>query len=177
MSKLQIVVFNVGAAQSILIYPVDRKDHAQFIDCGGEEGGFSPVDFVVSNNLLPLGSSGKPRLGGLIVTNYDHDHFSWLPDLWKSAEIWTARFPKNMTGSELVAHKEEMTEALKHLCHIRDSYNSPATDFSPNYVVSSYHLEQSDLEGEINTNHLSQIVFIEFGGSKLCVSGDLEYLI
>ncbi|CAH1903565.1 conserved hypothetical protein [Candidatus Nitrotoga sp. HW29] len=168
MSKLQIAVFNVGAGQSILLYPVDQKDHAQLIDCGGD-GDFSPVDFIVDNNLLP-----NNKLGGLILTNYDHDHFSWLPDLRSRVDIWTTRLPKNITSQELKYHKYEVTDALNHVCHLKDTYISPVVGFKPIYQTYTYHLRQADLDGDLNTNHLSQMVFIEYGGSKICISGDLE---
>jgi len=175
MSKLQIAVFNVGAAQSILVYPTAQQSHARLIDCGGEEDGFSPVDFLLSKNLLPINVSGSPKLGNLTITNYDHDHFSWLPDLWKEVDIWTTRFPKNISSQELKTHKPEMTDALNHICHIKDTYTSSTEEFFPVYKTSTFHLEQGDLDDDLNTNHLSQIVFIEFHGSKLCVAGDLEH--
>jgi beta-lactamase superfamily II metal-dependent hydrolase len=175
-NKLQIVVFDVGAGQSILIYPSDQPDHAMLIDCGGEENGFSPVEFLVSKNILPVNGQGFPKLGGLAITNYDHDHFSWLPDLWQKIQIWTVRLPKNITSQELKNHKEEETSALSHLCHLKDTYVHDASYFKPIYNIYSDHLMQNDLDGEINTNHLSQIIFIEYGNSKICIAGDLERL-
>lgn len=174
MSKLQIAIFNVGAAQSILIFPNEQPSHTRLVDCGGEAEGFSPVEFIVSKNILPKNSLGKPKLGNLTLTNYDHDHFSWLPDLRKKVDIWTTRLPKNISSEELKNHKDEVTDALKHVCDLKDTYTGNAVDFKPVYTTHSYHLEQSDLEGDLNTNHLSQMLFIEFGGSKLCVAGDLE---
>ncbi len=174
MSKLQIAVFDVGAAQSILVFPNEQPSHARLIDCGGESEGFSPVEFIVSKNILPKNANGKPRLGNLTITNYDHDHFSWLPDLRKKVDIWTTRLPKNITSQELKNHKDEITFALQHVCHLKDTYTGNAVDFTPVYTTHSYHLEQSDLDGDLNTNHLSQMLFVEFGGSKLCVAGDLE---
>ena len=57
---------------------------------------------------------------------------------------------------------------------MKDTYTADAADFKPVYTVNTYHLEQSDLDGDLNTNHLSQMVFIDFGSSKICVAGDLE---
>jgi|SRR6218665_551272 len=174
MSKLKIAIFNVGAGQSILIYPVDQISHASLIDCGGEADGFSPVDFLISKNILPKNASGRPYLGNLTLTNYDQDHFSWLPDLRKKIDIWTISFAKNISSKELKEHKGQVTDALNHVCYLKDTYTGPANDFVPIYTTHSYCLKQSDLDGEINTNHLSQIIFIDFEGSKLCVPGDLE---
>lgn len=174
MSKLQIAIFNVGAGQSIFLYPTAQTDHAMLVDCGGEENGFSPVEFLASKDILPKNENGHPRLGNLAITNYDHDHFSWLPDLWQKINIWTVRFPKNITSEELKNNKDEITNALTHVCHIKDTYTGPADYFKPVYSVYSDHLSQDDLEGNINTNHLSQIMFIDFAGSRICITGDLE---
>lgn len=168
MSTLQIVIFNVGAGQSIFVYPNDQPEYSQLIDCGGDAD-FSPVEYLTKSKLLP-----NNRLGSLVITNYDHDHFSWLPDLWSKVSIWTTRLPKNISSQELKNHKEEITNALLHVCHIKDTYISNAVGFSPIHQTFTYHLDQGDLEGGINTNHLSQIVFIEYAGSKICIAGDLE---
>lgn len=174
MSKLQIAIFNVGAGQSILLYPTQQPDHTMLVDCGGEENGFSPVEFLVSGNILPKNIYGNPKLGGLAITNYDHDHFSWLPDLWKKIQIWTIRFPQNITTQELKSCKEEETDALRHVCHIKDTYIHPVPNFAPMYQVYSEHLGRHELDGDVNTNHLSQIIFVDFGGSRICITGDLE---
>lgn len=168
MDTLEILVFNVGAGQSILVYPNAQPEYSQLVDCGGDQE-FSPVDFIVNNQLLP-----NNKLGGLILTNYDQDHFSWLPDLREKVTIWTTILPKNITSQELKNHKDDITEALTHVCHLKDTYTYDVVGFAPTHKVYPYHLEKTDLEGELNTNHLSQIVFIEYAGSKICVAGDLE---
>lgn len=174
MTRLQIAVFNVGAGQSILIYPTEQPSHACLIDCGGEKEGFSPVAFLISKNILPINSYGRPQLGNLTLTNYDQDHFSWLPELRKRVDIWTTKLPKNISSQELIQNKSDITNALKEVCFLKDTYIFEVNNFLPKYQIYAYYLEQKDLNGDLNTNHLSQIVFIEFEDSIMCVSGDLE---
>lgn len=169
--KLQILIFNVGAGQCIFIRPTHQDDHARLIDCGSMGGNddFNPIECIKNNNWLP-----NNQLGNLTITNYDHDHFSFINDLHINFEIKTTRLPKNISSSELKSIKSEVTNQLKKVCHLKDTYTSPAVNWKPVYRTYSFHLDQSDLETEINTNHLSQIVFVEYANSKMCIAGDIE---
>lgn len=171
---LEIIIFNVGAGQAILAYPIADPDHAMLIDCGGEENGFSFIPFLQVGNLLPT-LWGRLKIGCLALTNLDHDHFCRLPDLMRYFHIENACLPKNISSYELKKHKLEETNALKTLCYLMDTYTQPAHAFDPPYLINSDHLYPSDFDGKINTNWLSQIMFLEFYGSKICIAGDLEY--
>lgn len=169
--KLQILIFNVGAGQCIFVRPTHQHDHAQLIDCGsmGGNDGFNPILYIKNNNWLP-----NNELGNLIITNYDHDHFSFINDLHSNFKIKTTRLPKNISSTELKSIKTEITDQLDKVCHLKDTYTFPASNWTPVYQVHSFHLDQSDLESGINTNHLSQIIFLEYANSKICIAGDIE---
>lgn len=172
---LEIVVFNVGAGQCILFYPSGQKEYAMLVDCHESED-FSPIDFLMERDLLHHNVNCYV-LGNLTITNYDHDHFSSLPKIIeiKGVHIDTVRLPKNITSQELKSCKVESTEALEKICHLKDTYIHNAEHHQPPYVVQTFHLEQEELDSEeINTNHLSQIVFVEYGNSHICIAGDLE---
>ena len=170
---LNIVVFNVKDGQSILVYPENNPEHVRLIDCH-ESDEFSPIDFIVGADLLPSHHSGKYFLGNLTLTNYDHDHFSGLPKLVKHVHIDTVTLAKNIEAHELLRIKPEKTKALETLVDIKNRYNIPA-ERNFNYNFARFHLDKEDFDTEnINTNHLSQLVFVEYGGSTLCVAGDLE---
>ena len=173
-SNLRIYIFNVGAGQSILVYPSEQSDHAMFIDCGGEVDSFSPVNFLTSNDLLPRPDGKISHLGCFALTNYDHDHFSFLPELREKLYIGAVLLPDNISSKELKEHKPDMTKALEYLCHMKNTYIYPAEYFKPVYGVGFYCLRQEEFGCDINTNNLSQIIFIEGYGSKICISGDLE---
>ena len=174
MSNIDIAVFNIGMGQSILIYPRDQKDHACLVDCGSSDN-FCPDDFIEYNrSLFPVSATGKPILGNLVLTNYDHDHFSAIDKLRDKVHIETTSLAKNISTEKLKEIKDEETEQLKHVCELKDTYVNPAPNFQPIYKKTIYSLENHELESDYNTNHLSQIVFIEYGESKVCIAGDLE---
>jgi len=170
---LEILIFNVGQAQAIFFYPRSNPKYGMFVDCAESED-CRPVDFLVENGFIHK-EGDKYILSNLTVTNYDQDHFSGLPNLRDKAHIHTVRLANNVSSQELKEIKEEVTDALEHLCEIKDEYNSPVQNYEPPYSVRTYNLEQNELEAEeINTNHLSQLVFVEYCGSKICICGDLE---
>lgn len=170
---LEILVFNVGQAQAIFFYPRNNPEYGMFIDCAESED-CKPIDFLLKQNLIYFNGQ-KYVLSNLTITNYDQDHFSSLPYIRNKVHIDTVRLPKNVSSQELKNIKEEVTDALEHICFLKDTYTNSAEYHRPPYIVSNYHLEQHELESQdINTNHLSQLVFVEYGGSKICICGDLE---
>lgn len=69
--------------------------------------------------------------------------------------------------------KEEITDALKHICKIKDAYINPIEDYKPPYTKRVFYLDKYHLEN-LDTNNLSQIIFIEHYGTAICISGDIE---
>lgn len=172
---LEIVVFDIGAGQCILFYPKGQGEYAMLVDCHESED-FKPIEFLLERDLLPH-DGRKHVLSNLTITNYDHDHFSGLPNIMEEqgVHIDTVRLPKNISTQELRNTKDESTEALDKVCHLKDTYTGSAEYHQPPYAVQTFHLEQSDLDAEeINTNHLSQIVFVDYEDSHICIAGDLE---
>lgn len=172
---LDIFVFNVKDGQSIFFYPRNNPEYGMLIDCH-ESDDFRPIDFLVKNGFV-YHDNQKQRyvLSNLTITNYDNDHFSGITEILKKVHIDTVRLPKNISSSELVECKEEKTQALQDVCYLKDTYTSSALYHKPPYKIIPYHLEQSDFQDEeVNTNYLSQIVFVEYDGSQMCICGDLE---
>jgi beta-lactamase superfamily II metal-dependent hydrolase len=145
-----------------------------FIDCGHDDD-FHPIDHIIE--YLPKDEKGKYYLGNLTLTNYDHDHFSSLPYLKNKVKIKTVNFPKNLSVEDLVDLKDEITEALQAVFDIKERYTGTAKNHEPPYVKKIFHLTIDELENAnvpVTTNHLSQLVFIKYGGKTICISGDLE---
>lgn len=170
---LEILIFNVGQAQSIFFYPRSHPEYGMFVDCASGED-YDPIDFLIKQRFIHR-TGNTNILSNLTLTNYDHDHFSGLPKLRQNVFIQTVSLPQNISSAELKNIKPEITDALEHVCYLKDTYISPAPYHTPPYNKYLYSLTQGELDtGEINTNHLSQLVFIEYGGSKICIGGDLE---
>lgn len=170
---LDIIVFNVELGQCIFCYPRGNPEYGMLVDCGNTQD-FEPVDFLLEKNLIPADGQGH-YVSNLTLTNYDHDHFSGLPYLLGKTRISTVRFARNLTSSEIVAQKPEMTDALTRLCALQDTYIHPAPQHQPPYTVTTFSLNKSDFQAQtVTTNNLSQIVFVGYGGSTVCICGDVE---
>lgn len=172
MSKADILIFDVGLGQSIFFYPHDAGEYGLLIDCGNSQE-FEPIDFLVKQKYISNGT-----LADLTLTNYDQDHFSGLPYLRSRVTIRFVLFPKNLSSQEIKALKTKPhTEALLDTLEIKDAYIYPVTGYTPPYAKYVFALNKSDLEAPSTnnlTNNLSQVVFIEYLGTVICISGDLE---
>src|SRR3990167_831610 len=170
---LEILIFNVGQAQCIFFYPQSHPEYGMFVDCAAGEN-YNPIDFLIKQNLI-YHDGTQYVLGNLTITNYDNDHFFGLPKIRQKVHIKTVNLAKNVSSGELKNIKPEITEALNHVCFLKDTYTADVPFHTPPYVKYIFSLSQGELGlEEINTNNLSQLVFIEYGGSKICICGDLE---
>lgn len=170
------IIYNVKLGQCIGVLPHDQRNYAMMVDCGHDDD-FHPIDDF--GHHLPKSSSSKqrPSLRSLVITNYDHDHFSGLPNLRATAHIESVLLPKNLSMEEIRNLKSESTEALDALEHIRGTYTASVTDWTPPFTRKVFSLKQSELTKAgipIETNHLSQIVFVEYGETTFCIPGDIE---
>jgi len=145
------------------------------IDCG-HDGDFHPIDDF--QRYLPDEVGGwRKSLRTLVLTNYDHDHFSGLPYLRDNCHIKAVLMPNNLTMAELLSLKPQYTQALSTLAEIRGSYTASDDGYAPPYTKRVFSLTQAELKAAgipIETNHLSQMVFIQYGQTTVCIPGDLE---
>jgi len=173
---LDIVIFDVELGQCVFFYPRGEKaEYGLMVDCGNTPN-FEPIDKIIEWNWLPKKTNGnpsKPILKNLTLTNFDQDHFSGLPYLIDKVEIETTRFPKNISSAELKGLKDEITKPIEEVIKIIDNLGNSVTLEAP-YNKHSFHLQQSDFPNEdIDTNKLSQIVFVAYNGTCICMPGDL----
>lgn len=171
------IVYKVELGQCIGVLPHDQSDYAMMVDCG-HDGDFHPIDNFGKYLPKSAAQQSKVSLRSLVLTNYDHDHFSGLPNLYKSVHIKSVLLPNNLSMAEIRALKSEPnTKALDTLGHIRDTYTADVTDWNPPFTRQLFSLTQDELtkaEIPIETNHLSQLVFVKYGDTTFCIPGDLE---
>jgi hypothetical protein len=92
-------------------------------------------------------------------------------------KIKTTRFPKNLSSDDLLDIKDDVTDALEAVIDIKNNYTNPAKRHNPPYTKIVFSLTQDELKNagiKVETNHLSQIVFVSYGYNTLCITGDLE---
>jgi len=171
---MDIFIFNVGLGQCIFIYPRNNHDYAMMVDCGNTPE-FNPIDFLIEKGFVSFNSEIKKHvLKNLTLTNYDQDHFSGLPYLVGKVKIETINFINNLTGNEIRSIKDVVTNAANEVIKIMDTYTSTAVNYNPPYEKHYYHLTKQDFPNEVlDTNKLSQLVFITYNGTRICIPGDL----
>ncbi len=145
------------------------------VDCGNTPK-FEPIDKILEWNLLPEKTNDDPPkriLKNLTITNYDQDHFSGLPYLRSKVKIETTRLPKNISSEEIKEINDEITKPIEEIIKLKDEYTSSITLDTP-YKKDTFYLKQSDFsDEEIDTNKLSQIFFVTYKGTCICIPGDL----
>ncbi len=137
------------------------------IDCGHNvASGWQPGDH--------LRSRGITELDILIVTNYDEDHVSGLPNLLRKVHVKTLFRNKGVTPKEICALKSEdgMGSGIDALVDLADAYTSPV-DFPPipGVEFSSFRLTYPEFEDE---NNLSYVVHLLLEGNGFLFPGDME---
>ncbi|MCK6382120.1 MAG: hypothetical protein L6Q54_12835 [Leptospiraceae bacterium] len=170
---LFIYVFNVELGQSVFIMPKDSPEYAMLIDCGNTPN-FNPVD--IFKGMLPKDSNYPylPRLSNLTITNYDEDHFSGLPYLLNNVKIQTVSLSGNLSVSDIKSIKVIITEPIKALCQLKDTYTGDVVNYTPPYQRRMFSLSKSDFpNGAWDTNKLSQLVFLSYKDTTICIPGDL----
>ena len=172
---MDIIIFNVELGQCIFFYPRNQPEYGLMVDCGNTPE-FEPIDKILEWNLLPIKTNDNPPksiLKNLTITNYDQDHFSGLPYLRSKVKIETTRLPNNISSEELKEIKDEITEPIEEIIKLKNEYTFPIT-LDTLYKKESFCLKQSDFpDEEIDTNKLSQIVFVTYKGTCICILGDL----
>ena len=138
------------------------------VDCGNTRD-FNPIDFLLAKNLIP-----ENKLSNLTLTNYDQDHFSGIVYLRERVKIETVNFPKNMTGKQIKESKSVITAAVEEIVKMKEEFSATVENYDPPYRKYCYSLNQADFPGEnIDTNKLSQLVFVSFNNTVVCIPGDL----
>jgi hypothetical protein len=172
---MDIVIFNVELGQCVFFYPRNHANFGLMVDCGNTST-FEPIDKILEWNWLPEKTDDDPPkhiLKNLVITNYDQDHFSGLPYLRSKVKIETSRLPNNISPEEIKTIKDKITEPIKEIIKLKNDHARSVTLDTP-YVINTFHLNQSDFPNEeIDTNKLSQVVFVTYKGTCICIPGDL----
>ena len=172
---MDIVIFNVELGQCVFFYPRNHAEYGLMVDCGNTLN-FEPIDKILEWNLLPEETNDDPLkriLKILIITNYDQDHFSGLSYLRSKVKIEIVVLPKNISSEEIKEIKDEITKPIEEIIKLKDEYIFPIM-LDPPYKIDTFYLEQSDFpDEEIDTNKLSQIVFVTYNSTCICIPGDL----
>jgi hypothetical protein len=174
-SMYDVFFFPVKLGQCVFVAPSGASDYCTMIDCG-HDGDFHPIDQLIKHNWIPKNANDRFEIGNLTLTNYDHDHFSGLPNLQSKVHIRTAAFSNNLSSSDLLSLKPEKTDALKALVDMKNSYTGSASNWNPPFKKYRFSLTRAEMVASgftPNENDFSQLVFIDLGAVVICFPGDL----
>lgn len=171
-SLFELYVFDVWLWQSIFFRPILHENYNLMIDAGHIENKH-PIDYILNQRIIPVDEDRYYYIGNLVITNYDHDHYSWLPYLIEKVKIKHTNLIKSIDSTLLDNHKPEKTEALQCLVDIKNTYIYDAPSRNPPYQIFTKYLYPWET-WNWDFNNLSQITFIEYMDFTICIPWDLE---
>lgn len=159
----------LDAAHGFCAYIVADNRNVILIDCGkNEETGFQPTSYLKGRkcNAVEL----------FIVTNYDEDHLSDLPNLVAEIPIQTILRNKSISGEELRRIKLDagpLGPGIEALLGMINTYiTTPAQPVDFNGIErKTFHNEYPTFR---DTNNLSVVTFLHYLDTHIVFPGDLE---
>ena len=164
---MRVQIFDVEHGACALV-TTDTDEHI-LIDCGhNSTTGWRPSTY--------LPSSGITTLERLVITNYDEDHVSDLPDLLGT--VRPQMLFRNRTVSphdlELLKSETGAGPGIERLVAMAQEYSHPVTswpDLGGLALKTFYNSYPADFDDE---NNLSMAVFLDYHGFCMLFPGDLE---
>lgn len=163
---MQVQLFDVEHGNCALITTPNGK-HV-LIDCGhNDTTGFRP-----SKHLKALGLDGTTRrLAKLVISNVDQDHISDLTDVYNELSPEVLSRNKHIGRDFLTNVKDDITDAMESYIEMHETYTAPANpDLGGIQFTMFYHSPQKF----DNTNDLSLVSFVQYGGLNIVFPGDLS---
>lgn len=147
-------------------YAIGRDGAVLLFDCGHGST-------IRPSKYLP--ALGVTRIRRFFVTNYDEDHISDLVAIRRNLNIEILTRNTSLTSAQIRSLKTPpISPPMKELLNMIDSYTAPvfADQLEPaGLKVWVFH---NNYPKFTDTNNLSLIIFLEFGGILFALGGDLE---
>lgn len=170
---MEIRIFDVE--HGFCAYAIGDNHNTMLIDCGhNEETGFRPSKYLPKNHCTGIEN--------FIVSNYDEDHLSDLPNMCKLKQpngsnfIQTLYRNKSISGEELHKLKLEggpIAPGMESLLEMIRTYTFDVTNppLLQDTEVSYFKNKYPDFE---DTNNLSLVTFLHYNNINLIFPGDME---
>lgn len=165
---MRFEILDVG--HGFCAYAVAEDGGVVLFDCGHK----SDPEFRPSTYLM---QQGITRVTRFVVTNYDQDHISDLPNLREAIGIDLLRRNKSVSPDVLRTMKEEegpISAAMESLLEMMGRYTGgppqppPAL---PGVECASFSNGYPDFE---DANNLSLVTFLDVGSKRFIIPGDIE---
>ena len=165
---MHMTVFDVqhGACALVTCDNLDRM----MIDCGHNgENDWRPGNY--------LRERGITELDLLVVTNYDEDHVSGLPNLNEKVNIRSLLRNKTVSPDVLTQLKSEdgMGAGIKRLVEMARTYTGELNpEIAPTFPRIKRKVFRNEYPTFTDENNLSLVVYLEIAGIHFLFPGDLE---
>jgi len=163
---MKVTIHDVG--HGLCVSLIHDNGNVMLWDCGHSES-FHPAEFLVN--------AGIRCIDYLLITNYDEDHISDLPNIRKCLPVSLLVRNKSISAEQLRALKlrtSPISHAMKCMLHMMASYNS-SPSVLPEFPGVKYRVFYNSYGVDFNdTNNISLVTFLKFGESSLIIPGDLE---
>lgn len=161
---MKVQIFDVGHGLCALL--VGASGIRILFDAGHSDA-FRPSQY--------LPSQGHTAVDQLVITNFDHDHVSDLPELSSTINIRSISRNPSIPAAVLRNLKlanGPLTTALTTALDMHETWTGPA--LSLNYGTLSVRQYWNNYPTFTDTNNLSLVTFIEEHGTRLVIPGDIE---
>ena len=164
---MKIKIFDVE--HGFCSYIVADNGNVILVDCGhNNTTGFRP-----SSYLCQSGCTGIERF---IVSNYDEDHLSDLPNLRRRLPIGILHRNKSINLvalRELKRHGGPLGPGIESLLEMAEKYVNDVKD-PPEFPQTELHIYWNDYPDFTDTNNLSLVTFLDYRDIHIIFPGDLE---
>ena len=164
---MKLTIFNVE--HGFFGYLIADTNNVIVFDCGhNQTNGFRPS--------LYLPQSGCTGIEYFILSNYDQDHFSDLPNLVQNLPITLFYRNKSITVDQLRELKLEsgpLSFAATEMLRICNRFSGSIYSYPPLGEVS-FNIYHNNFPTFQDTNNLSLVTFIKYRDLCILYPGDLE---
>ena len=164
---MQVQIFDVEHGACALV--TADTGARLLIDCGHNSStGWRPSSY--------LPAQGITTIDKLIVTNYDEDHVSDLPNFLKNVHVGILQRNRSVSPDDLLKLKSEtgVGDGIKRLAEMARHYTADVThppDFGALSIKAFCNKYPADFDDE---NNLSLAVFLHYHNLHMVFPGDLE---
>lgn len=165
---MKFVVLDVGHGHCS--YVIADNSNLMVFDCGHK----TDPEIRSSHHLHNL---GRRSIELLVVTNYDEDHISDLPNIQKYVTAKTLLRNKSINAAQLRALKAQsgpISEAMEEMLKMMDGYTGEDVNPPefPDITRRSFH--NSYGQDFDDTNNISVVTFLSCRGTNILIPGDIE---
>lgn len=164
---MEIRIFDVE--HGFCAYIIADNGNVMLIDCGHNSStGFRPSDYLPAK-----GCNGVERL---VISNYDEDHLSDLPNLRRRLPIQVLHRNRSISGDELRRLKLDsgpIAPGMQSLLDMINTYTSDVTNPPefPETELAFFSNRYSDFQ---DSNNISLVTFLHYRDIHMVFPGDLE---